>query len=257
MELNIVAVTINQSLCDPKFTKVLKEECYLLNDRVIINENGRIELNNDYKDNTWYFGKNINVQAIVGPNGSGKSSLLELIYRIINNFSALAERGMKRNAAWRLLFVEGVYADLYYVQDNHLYCISCRGNDVVFLVDGHKEKLLNTNTYSYQKGQKNKLLSKELAAMADKLHYTIVTNYSLQSLISADYADETSLAPVANGVFAPEQEGSVWISHLYHKNDGYLTPIVLNPFRDADGNIDMSPPAAKVRAVMPAAPANA
>lgn len=240
MELNIVAVTINQSLCDPKFTKVLKEECYLLNDRVIINANGRIELNRDYKDNTWYFGKNINVQAIVGPNGSGKSSLLELIYRIINNFSALAERGMKRNAAWRLLFVEGVYADLYYVQDNHLYCISCRGNDVVFLADGHKEKLLNTNTYSYPKGQKNKLLSKEMAAMAYKLHYTIVTNYSLQSLISADYADETSLAPVANGVFAPEQEGSVWISHLYHKNDGYLTPIVLNPFRDADGNIDMT-----------------
>lgn len=240
MELNIVAVTINQSLCDPKFTKVLKEDYYLLNDRVIINSNGRIVLNPDYKNNSWYYGKNINVQAIVGPNGSGKSSLLELIYRIINNFSALAERGMKRNAAWRLLFVKGVYADLYYVQDNHLYCISCRGNDVVFLTDGYKEKLLNANTYSYRKGQKNKHLSKELAAMADKLHYTIVTNYSLQSLISADYADEISLAPVADGVFAPEQEGSVWISHLYHKNDGYLTPIVLNPFRDADGNIDMT-----------------
>ena len=112
MELNIVAVTINQSLCNPKFTKVLKEDYYLLNDRVIINSKGRIKLNPDYKDNSWYFGKNINVQAIVGPNGSGKSSLLELIYRIINNFSALVERGMKRNAAWKLLFVEGLYSDL-------------------------------------------------------------------------------------------------------------------------------------------------
>lgn len=72
-----------------------------------------------------------------------------------------------------------------------------------------------------------------------KLHYTVVTNYSLQSLVSSDYADEISLSPDKDGVYAPEQEGSVWISHLYHKNDGYLTPIVLNPFRDKVGNIDI------------------
>ena len=240
MELNIVAVTINRSLCDPKFTKVLKEDYYLLNDRVIINSNGKIELNPDYKGNSWYFGKNINVQAIVGPNGSGKSSLLELIYRIINNFSALVERGMKRNAAWKLLFVEGVYSDLYYVQDNHLYCISCRGEDVLFLTDDHKERFFSANTHSYRQSRENKLLVKEMADIADKLHYTIVTNYSLQSLISSDYADETSLAPDAGGIYAPEKEGTVWISHLYHKNDGYLTPIVLNPFRNNEGNIDMT-----------------
>lgn len=239
-ELNIVAVTINQNLCDQKFKKVLSERCYILNDRVRMNQDDRIELNPYYKDNSWYFGKKINVQAIVGPNGSGKSSLLELIYRIINNFSALVERGMKRNAAWRLLFVEGVYADLYYVQDNHLYCISCRGNDVVFLKDGNKVRMFSANTYSYIRGQENQLLNKEMTEMADELHYTIVTNYSLQSLISSDYADEISLVPVSNGVFAPEQEGTVWISHLYHKNDGYLTPIVLNPFRDEHGNIDMT-----------------
>lgn len=240
MELNIVAVTINQSLCNPKFTKVLKEDYYLLNDRVIINSKGRIKLNPDYKDNSWYFGKNINVQAIVGPNGSGKSSLLELIYRIINNFSALVERGMKRNAAWKLLFVEGLYSDLYYVQDNHLYCISCRGEDVLFLTDDYKERFFSANTHSYHQSRENKLLVKEMAEIANKLHYTIVTNYSLQSLISSDYADEISLAPDAGGVYAPEKEGTVWISHLYHKNDGYLTPIVLNPFRNNEGNIDMT-----------------
>ncbi len=239
-ELNIVAVTINQNLCDQKFKKVLSEKCYILNDRVRVIQDDRIELNPYYKDYSWYFGKKINVQAIVGPNGSGKSSLLELIYRIINNFSALVDRVVKRNAAWRLLFVEGVYADLYYVQDNHLYCISCRGNDVVFLKDGNKVRMFSANTYSYIRGQENQLLNKEMAEMADELHYTIVTNYSLQSLISSDYADEISLAPVSNGVYAPEQEGTVWISHLYHKNDGYLTPIVLNPFRDEHGNIDMT-----------------
>lgn len=239
MELNIVAVTIDQQRCDHKFRKVLSENCYLFNDRVKISYENRIELNPEYKDNSWYFGKNINVQAIVGPNGSGKSSLLELMYRIINNFSALIERGMKRNAAWKLLFVDGLYADLYYVQDGRLYCISCRGNDIFFLSDDHKERHFSANTYSYGQSRENKLLVSEMSQLAEKLHYTIVTNYSLQSLVSSDYQDEISLAPDANGVFAPEQEGTVWISHLYHKNDGYLTPIVLNPFRDKLGNIDI------------------
>lgn len=239
MELNIVAVTIDQEHCDKKFSKVLSQNCYLFNDRVCLNPDNRIVLNPNYKDYSWYFGNNINVQAIVGTNGSGKSSLLELMYRIINNFSALVERGMKRNAAWKLLFVEGVYADLYYVQDGHLYCISCRGEYVVFLKDDCKVKMFSTNTGRYSDSEENKLLVKEMAVLAKELHYTIVTNYSLQSLISSDYADETSLAPDSSGVYAPEKEGSVWISHLYHKNDGYLTPIVLNPFRDQIGNIDM------------------
>lgn len=240
MDLNIVAVAINQHLCDPKFRRVLTEGYYIFNDRVRVNFYGRIELNPNYRDNSWYFGKNINVQAIVGPNGSGKSSLLELIYRIVNNFSALVERGMKRNAAWRLLYVEGLYAELYYVQDGHLYCISCRGNDVFFIKDGEKVKSLHANTTRQEQSEENKFRVKDMAQLADQLHYTVVTNYSLQSLMSADYQDEVSLAPDRNGVYSPEQEGTVWISHLYHKNDGYLTPVVLNPFRDEDGNIDMA-----------------
>lgn len=237
MELNIAALTINQQLCDLKFKKVLSEGYYLFNDRVRISNDNQIELNPDYKDNTWYFGKNINVQAIVGPNGSGKSSLLELMYRIINNFSALVERGMKRNAAWKLLFVEGLYAELYYVQDEHLYCISCRGNDVVFIKDGEKVRIFSVISYGSNKRRSGRMQINEMAKLAESLHYTIVTNYSLQSLVSSDYADETSLSPENGKTLLAEQEGGVWINHLYHKNDGYLTPIVLNPFRDQQGNI--------------------
>ncbi len=64
MELNIAAVTINQQLCDPKFRKVLLEKYYLFNDRLRIGSDYRIELNPDYKDQSWYFGRNINVPAI-------------------------------------------------------------------------------------------------------------------------------------------------------------------------------------------------
>ena len=31
---------------------------------------------------------------------------------------------------------------------------------------------------------------------------------------------------------------STWIDEMFHKNDGYMTPIVLNPYRN-HGTIDM------------------
>ena len=55
-----------------------------------------------------FFGQNMTVQAIVGMNGSGKSALLELMFRMINNFSALLFRDVNCNAADKLVFVRGM-----------------------------------------------------------------------------------------------------------------------------------------------------
>ena len=38
-------------------------------------------------------------------------------------------------------------------------------------------------------------------------------------------------------VVVEREEGDVWIRSIFHKNDGYLSPIVLNPYRD-EGIID-------------------
>lgn len=66
--------------------KCLQEGLYFFND-LLKDVNGDIKLNNDSLVPKDFYGHNISIQAIVGQNGSGKSSILELIYRIINNFS--------------------------------------------------------------------------------------------------------------------------------------------------------------------------
>ena len=48
---------------------------------------GRYELRMD--EALSLYGRNISVSAIVGCNGAGKTSLLEMMFRILNNFSYL------------------------------------------------------------------------------------------------------------------------------------------------------------------------
>ena len=63
------------------------------------------------------------------------------------------------------------------------------------------------------------------------LFYTIVTNYSMQAFLANDFLKEpVYLLDKKNGPQA--KEGASWINGLFHKNDGYTTPLVLNPYRD-------------------------
>ena len=217
--------------CDPSVKKGLKDEWFLFNDSVRLEGIPKeIVLNHKNSMKGDYYGKNISISAIVGVNGSGKSSLFEMLYRIINNVSALFERYENRNAARKLYFIKGLYCELFYIVGGKLCQISCLGSTIkITLPNGEKE--LSTA----KKSTNDNLLNDFIKDAREGLFFTIVTNYSMQSFISNDYINER----VIDLETQTEKEEESWINSLFHKNDGYMTPIVLNPYRD-NGKIDMN-----------------
>lgn len=217
--------------CDSSLKKGLKDEWFLFNDSVRLEGTPKkIVRNHKNSMKGDYYSKNISISAIVGVNGSGKSSLFEMLYRIINNVSALFERYENRNAARKLYFIKGLYCELFYIVDGKLCQISCLGSTIkITLPNGEKE--LSTA----KKSTKDNLLNDFIKDAWEGLFFTIVTNYSMQSFISNDYINER----VIDLETQTEKEEASWINSLFHKNDGYMTPIVLNPYRD-NGKIDMN-----------------
>lgn len=225
--------------CSPHLKKGLRDEFYKLNGRCEINRN-KVELREE-NPLLGFYGSRINVEAIVGVNGSGKSSLFEIIYRVINNLSCLLNRGKRRRTADDLYYVKDLYAELYYVINGQLARISCLGDKVEFQMGKETSVTLTA--------VKDGMVSSEKVFMADfvkwakeNFFYTIVTNYSLQAFNANDYKRERCLIlkdGLDDTMAETQAEGHVWMDSLFHKNDGYMTPIVLNPYRD-EGIFDLN-----------------
>ncbi|GHT43116.1 hypothetical protein AGMMS49965_16200 [Bacteroidia bacterium] len=200
-------------------TKVLKKGWYFFNQSYKPDEKGdnKLIINDEYplKDND-FFGKNISIGAIVGKNGDGKSSIVELVMRVLNNFAYASGYSHYQED---LRFVEGVYAIVYYSIGNIIYTIESRGHIIVF-------KQSDKEPISFDIDNLNKR-NNALQSIKKYLFYTQISNYSLYAYNAKEFAHESP------------QTDYCWINGIFHKNDGYQTPIVLNPWR-WDGNIDIN-----------------
>lgn len=227
---------------EPKLVKVVKE-----------NKNVPKNL---YEDN-------INISAIVGKNGSGKSALIELLIASVFKISLIAEPNFVKPEELynsgeeefeKIKFNEnvnkfnksiasdlkGLKVEIYYQHisniDYHnknnnkiksystgkgkrIKCIQLDGESVIINSQVNEDvKYFSINNLE-NNNPDNERISSEIKKLLEDLYYSVIINYS-------HYGFNTN-------------EIGEWIKGVFHKNDGYQFPAVINPYRDK-GNIDVN-----------------
>jgi len=146
-------------------------------------------------------------------------------------------------------FVPNIYADLYFVEidnksgEKRIACLHNDGYTIAIDYADKKYKFLpvKDNVAAHVGHQDyetlHDLTRKELGGLSHFLFHTIVINYSLQAFLPDEYDNDGTIWP--KEIAHKHLSNSTWIDEMFHKNDGYQTPIVLNPYRD-HGRIDMA-----------------
>jgi predicted ATPase len=204
---------------------------------------------------------NVSVSAIVGQNGTGKSTIVDIIIRLVNNLSAaIIGEDYVYSSAQHLHFIENVYASLAVYIDNHIKVLTCKGRKLtvttfeVDLNDLDKRYKNGTKVTEHYKPQDtivvlhgnepiDKILppQKGLQGVLQDWFYTLVSNYSLYSY---NYRDcEYEVTNMSKLMYYQQRnpkmtdEDHYWLKGVFHKNDGYQTPVVIHPMRE-DGYIN-------------------
>lgn len=253
MSFSLIAVRPLKG-CDVKILKNLQEDKFYFFNNDFYSDNGEILKNKSIKQDipkNFYYKVNnssslqsVNIQGLVGKNGEGKSSLIELLIRILNNFYKQYKIG---NVTEKLIFVENLNAELYLEKDDVIYKIVINSINTEITENSSwidvkifkgLEKVYDSN---WDEG-KSKKRKKEFIDIED-LFFSMYINYSIWALNENDYSEESKKYFEKDFILDSISKltdfkiGS-WLTQIFHKNDGYQTPIVLHPFRE-DGNMNI------------------
>ena len=213
----------------------------------------------------------VNFCAIVGENGAGKSTLIDIYIRIINNLAVyiFGERFAFPKAE-HLHFINGVFAEVYIDNDDAIYCIRSKASTIeVIEFDYHsetcrferKDKPLLRGVIDEKKPYGGHPKKKSLLK---QLFYNTIINYSIHSYNSNYYKDENTNGVKEVKIRAGQEmkpdyfflagkpikiskslilehdpEAFSWLGGVFHKNDGFQSPIVITPKRTF-GRMDMN-----------------
>ena len=192
--------------CSKHIRKVLQEDWYFFTQKYHLDPDTKYPIRNpDYKLPDDFFDPKISISAIVGKNGCGKSTIVEIMLRVINNFAVNITA--KAHKDCQLYPVSDVNAALYFEIDGKLNFIETSKAGILWGIIGTFGKRVHPN-----KIEKTTPLEKALQQLR-QFFFTIVNNYSFHSYNVDDYGEESV------------GKDKIWINSLFHKNDGYLTPI--------------------------------
>lgn len=172
--------------------------------------------------------------------------------RAINNLSYVffgADKGVVD--VWGVKAVLGVCVNLYYQIDSHIYCLTTRETSVVSQDPNKHLRKDDSNwcdiecTLTKWKIDDSGLVTlteKELPVtkndkeILNQFFYTNLINYSHYSYNTnehlEEFIDNFSTPSPERTVPMLNQPTVCWYDGLFHKNDGYETPVVINPKRE-------------------------
>ena len=207
---------------------------------------------------------NVCVSAIVGQNGTGKSTIVDAVIRLLNNLAAaIIGEDFVYSSAQHLHYIDNVYASLAIYRDTKVLVLTCKGRKLTLTtysadsayLDGQYDSGSNhivevydiADTTVVLKGTESRAIvlppQDGLRHLLHEWFYTLVSNYSLYAYNYRDYeyeeTDETKLAYFKEKNPKMGMEDRCWLKGVFHKNDGYQTPVVIHPMRE-DGYINAS-----------------